>query len=141
YIKQIRGFMQAVGLKRTSLIGLSMGGWIASAFAIRHPELVEKLVLISSSGMLVDEANSARIQSSRAGAVSDPTWEKIQGVFANLIHDESKRMDDLVALRLNIYRRADMKAAMQHIIALQGSEIRDRNLIPEDDWKKISAPT
>lgn len=141
YMAQLRGVISALGLQRASIIGLSMGGWIGSAFAIRHPELVDKLILLSSSGMIVDEANSARIQNSRAGAVDQPTFESVASVFRTLIHDEAQRMDDLVALRLKIYSRPDMKLGMKHIVAMQGGEIRDRNLLREDDWRSIKAPT
>ncbi len=141
YMAQLRGVIEGLGLKKASIIGLSMGGWIGSAFAIRHPDLVDKLILLSSSGMIVDEANSARIQNSRASAVDQPTWESVASVFKTLIHDETKRMEDLIALRLNLYSRPDMKIGMKHIVAMQGGECRDRNLIAEDDWRKIKAPT
>ena len=42
--------MQHLGIKRASLIGLSMGSGVALNFALEHPEMVEKLVLASMSG-------------------------------------------------------------------------------------------
>ena len=41
--------MQALGMKQASIIGISMGGRIALALALQHPELVKKLVLVSTS--------------------------------------------------------------------------------------------
>lgn len=140
YMAQLLGVIDKLSLRKVSIIGLSMGGWIGSAFAARHSELVDKLILLSSSGMIVDEANSARIQQSRSSAVGNPTFESISTVFRTLIHDESKRMADLIALRLNIYSKPEMKIGMQHIVAMQGGEIRDRNLLREEDWRSIKAP-
>lgn len=40
----------SAGSRRLNLIGLSMGGPIASAFAVRYPERVDKLVLIDPIG-------------------------------------------------------------------------------------------
>jgi len=40
----------SAGSRPVSLIGLSMGGLIASTFAVRHPDRVNKLVLIDPSG-------------------------------------------------------------------------------------------
>lgn len=40
-----------LGLKKSSIIGISLGGWIALKFAIDFPEKVEKLILISPSGI------------------------------------------------------------------------------------------
>lgn len=48
FIDSIKQFMDQLGLKRASLIGTSMGGGIAWAFALTYPERVEKVVLIDS---------------------------------------------------------------------------------------------
>lgn len=47
----LRSFMDAVDINRASLIGHSMGGSIALKFALKSPERVDKLVLISSFGL------------------------------------------------------------------------------------------
>jgi pimeloyl-ACP methyl ester carboxylesterase len=46
FIDAIRQFMDRLGVKSAGLIGNSMGGGIAWAFALTHPERVNKLVLI-----------------------------------------------------------------------------------------------
>jgi 3-oxoadipate enol-lactonase len=43
------GLMQALGIQAAHIIGISMGGRIALALALQHPELVKKLVLVSTS--------------------------------------------------------------------------------------------
>ncbi len=48
-IDSMRQFMDQVGLRRASLIGNSMGGGIAWAFALTYPERVDRLVLIDST--------------------------------------------------------------------------------------------
>lgn len=48
YILCVREFMDALGLERAVLVGNSMGGGIAWAFALQFAERVEKLVLIDS---------------------------------------------------------------------------------------------
>ena len=48
FIDSIRQLMDHLGVHRASLIGNSMGGGIAWAFALSHPERVDKLVLIDS---------------------------------------------------------------------------------------------
>lgn len=48
FIEMIRQFMDQVGVRTADLIGNSMGGGIAWAFALAHPERVGKLVLIDS---------------------------------------------------------------------------------------------
>ncbi|HLW03774.1 MAG TPA: alpha/beta fold hydrolase [Ktedonobacterales bacterium] len=41
--------LQALGIERAAVVGISMGGFISLELALRHPELVEKLVLTSTS--------------------------------------------------------------------------------------------
>jgi pimeloyl-ACP methyl ester carboxylesterase len=48
YIDQIVEAMDAAGVKRAVVCGVSYGGLIAAAFAARHPERVSGLVLVSA---------------------------------------------------------------------------------------------
>jgi pimeloyl-ACP methyl ester carboxylesterase len=45
------GFLDALGLKRVDLGGVSMGGWIAQLIAAQHPERVQKLLLFDAVGL------------------------------------------------------------------------------------------
>ncbi len=51
YTRFLSHFVQYLGLERLSLVGLSMGGHIAVAFALQFPSMVEKLVLANSAGL------------------------------------------------------------------------------------------
>jgi pimeloyl-ACP methyl ester carboxylesterase len=51
----IADFLDALGLKRVSVVGSSMGGWAASWFAHDYPDRVEKLVLISPAGLYLSQ--------------------------------------------------------------------------------------
>lgn len=41
--------LQALGVSQAHIIGISMGGYIALELTLRHPELVDKLVLVATS--------------------------------------------------------------------------------------------
>ena len=43
--------MEALGLQKASLVGISMGGAISLGFSLRWPERVDKLVLVDSHGL------------------------------------------------------------------------------------------
>lgn len=47
----LRGFLDALALRKPDIAGVSMGGWIALTLASREPERVNRLVLISSAGL------------------------------------------------------------------------------------------
>ena len=52
----LHGFLQAVKIPKASLVGNSLGGWVALDFTIRHPQMVEKLVLVDSAGLRPTDA-------------------------------------------------------------------------------------
>lgn len=41
--------LDALGIKKAHILGVSMGGYIAQAFALRYPEYVDKLILCSTT--------------------------------------------------------------------------------------------
>jgi pimeloyl-ACP methyl ester carboxylesterase len=51
FVNQLKDLLGALNLKQVSLIGLSMGGAIASAFTVNFPERVCKLTLIDPVGI------------------------------------------------------------------------------------------
>lgn len=51
-VRYLSEFTQALQLKRFSLGGNSMGGWIAAAYAARHPQEIAALWLIAPAGVL-----------------------------------------------------------------------------------------
>jgi 2-hydroxy-6-oxonona-2,4-dienedioate hydrolase len=50
FVDFLDGFMTELKIDRASLIGSSLGGWMAAAFAIAHPQRVERLVLCDAAG-------------------------------------------------------------------------------------------
>ncbi|HMD84327.1 MAG TPA: alpha/beta hydrolase [Terriglobia bacterium] len=47
----LHGFLLALKIPEASLVGNSLGGWVALDFTIRHPQMVEKLVLVDAAGL------------------------------------------------------------------------------------------
>ena len=54
-VERLRQFLSALGLKRVHMVGHSMGGFIASAYAARYPDEVITLGLIAPHGMVEPE--------------------------------------------------------------------------------------
>lgn len=141
YVDHLRDFMLAVGISKASIIGVSLGAWIAARFALTYPEKAQSLMLVSAAGLLSDAKTSADIKGARFNAVDNPTWETVSAVFNGLILAEHNRIGDFVSVRQAVYRQPGMRRAMEHILCLQDPEIRARNLIPEAEWRAIQAPT
>jgi 3-oxoadipate enol-lactonase len=45
----VHALAQALAIERASLVGISMGGFVALELALRHPDLVDRLVLVVTS--------------------------------------------------------------------------------------------
>ena len=46
----LNGFLTELKIERASPVGNSLGGWVAAAYALAHPERVERLVLSDAAG-------------------------------------------------------------------------------------------
>ena len=133
YVKHAVDFLNAIGVKKASMVGLSLGARVATRLAIDHSQLVDKLILLSATAYFPAKPIQDDIKRSRSAAATNPTWENIFEIFKGLFHDPDKVWDDLIATRLAIYKRPDMKTAMPHILALLDPQVYDRNRIPDDD--------
>ncbi len=51
FVDFLQGFMQAQNIAKATLVGNSLGGWIALDFAVQRPDMVDKLVLVDSAGI------------------------------------------------------------------------------------------
>jgi pimeloyl-ACP methyl ester carboxylesterase len=141
YVSHIAGLLDALGVRKTSFIGMSLGAWVAARFALDHPDRTDKVILQSPAGLIATADNMARIRAERTRAVENPTWDSIKAMFDHLIADEGNRIPDIIALRQAIYRMPETKAAIDHVLILQDPDTRERNLLSEEQWSRIQAPT
>jgi pimeloyl-ACP methyl ester carboxylesterase len=141
YVAHALAVMDTLGVERAHVLGTSLGSWIAATIALRHPERVDKLVLMSVAGLIASEGNMQRIVATRMQAVDNPNWDSIKAMFDHLLADERDRLPDLVSLRQAIYRQPGMVDTMRHTLVLQDMQTRLRNLLSEDEWRSIEHPT
>lgn len=69
YLQFLEHLLQSLGIRRVILVGHSMGGGIAVNFAARHPQLVERLVLVDPDGLRGEEGLLGAVR--RVGFVVD----------------------------------------------------------------------
>lgn len=60
YAEEIQKFLKAKNLDKVSFVGHSMGGQIGITFALKYPELLDKLVLASPAGVESFKAGEAK---------------------------------------------------------------------------------
>jgi 2-hydroxy-6-oxonona-2,4-dienedioate hydrolase len=141
YVGHLAAVLDTIGVQRAHISGESLGGWVASRFAVDHPDRLERLVLNTAGGSQADPEVMKRIITLSMAAAENPTWETVQARIKWLMADKSKDYDDIVASRQRVYRQPGFVAAMRDIMALQDPEIRQRNLMSPSDYGAITAPT
>ena len=115
--------IETLGFERTSVIGWSMGGFIAQALALQYPERVDKLILLStdSGGIEADLASAA-------------VWSKLIDT-SGTPHEQARRLlfllfpNDVVE---SFYRKfGDIIAAAR---AQLSPEVLKRQAVAMDAW-------
>lgn len=72
YAEQLRELLAHLGLERATVIGFSMGGLVARAFALHHPQQVEGLVILNSVFNRSAEQRAGVIERTRQAAEHGP---------------------------------------------------------------------
>lgn len=54
FVEVVEQFLSGLKIERAAVLGESLGGWIASAFALKFPERVERLILVDAAGVWGD---------------------------------------------------------------------------------------
>jgi pimeloyl-ACP methyl ester carboxylesterase len=141
YVRQVLAVLDHFAMRQASLVGMSLGAWVAARLAFEAPERVDRVILMSPAGLIATASNMARIRAERTKAVQNPDWASIKAMFDHLIADERNRIPDVIALRQAIYRLPDTRETIDHLLILQDPDARERNLLTEEQWSAIKAPT
>lgn len=77
------GFMTVLKIDKATLVGNSLGGWTAAAFALAHPEKVHKLVLVDAAGFSLDKGVDPRTLNRLNASTLEGARQMIGLVFYN----------------------------------------------------------
>ena len=133
--------LDALGIEKAHLSGESMGGLVAAWIAAYYPERVDRLIL-NTPGNITNKIEVMRqIAASTRRAVHEVSYETVRARLEWLFYDKSLVTDELVETRLCIYTQPDFDLAVEHIVALQDPEIRQRYAWDEAWCSRITSPT
>ncbi len=142
YAQHVLDYMDAQGIESAHLAGESLGGWTSAWIAIHSPERVQSLQLIAAGGTKANPEIMERIKTSTTKAVMEDDIGLTRKRLELLMHNHEKDIsDELVDVRHAIYHHPDFQKNVHNLLCLQEMEIRQRNLLREEDLNKIAAPT
>lgn len=92
-------FLDGMGLAKVHLIGNSMGGFVATAFAIDHPERVGRMVTIGGAGMSLFAPTPGEGIVRLSEFVEDPTRERLIDWLHSMVYDRSLVTEEMIEQR------------------------------------------
>ena len=120
--------VEALGFERISILGWSMGGFIAQTLALQHPNRVNKLILLSTDA-----------GGSEADLASPAVWSQLVDT-SGTPHDQAKRLLSLLLpsdVAESFYRKfGDIVAAAR---ARLSPDLINRQAAAMDSWHRNDA--
>jgi pimeloyl-ACP methyl ester carboxylesterase len=131
-VDSLGGFLDAMHLDRASIVGNSLGGWVAASFAASHPERVDHLVLVDAAGY----GEPGQIVEDYLSHFDPGMAAQAQQFLSGLSPEERKAMEAALAAYFARRSRGD-GYAMGSLIQ---SIVRGEDALG-DSVKRIKAPT
>lgn len=139
-------YLDAVGLEKAHIVGLSMGGWAGAWLAAHYPERVLSLTLIAAAGD--PESKPAKDpkfgewlrDSTRAGVLTNDigaTRKRLEMVISN----PGQLSDELVDIRYAIYHRPEFIAGLEDLLGMTDPETVTRWSLTPEVLSKITCET
>lgn len=144
-VEDLEAFVSQLGLDRFVLMGLSMGGRCAYQYAARHPEKIERLIIVD----IAPESATAGTQRITAGIQAQDVFNDPEEAFAVARRANPRPADADLRARVQhgLMQREDGKWTYRYDVGLRRTPGGRRLATPEEvdyDWqslKNITCPT
>ncbi len=134
YIDFLDQFYKQLKIERASLVGNSMGGWIAAAYTAAHPEKVDRLVLEDAAGYAPPSTFDYKVLYNLNPSTRDAMKQVAKLVFYNqALFGTEGAIDQAMAARINAGDGYTIKSLIESII--RGEDFVDAQV------KTIKQPT
>ena len=115
------GLMDALDIRRATIVGISMGGRIAMELALEHPDLVARLVLVSSSAVARPDNGPTRMEMLRfvgrlifRGKYPQPAYAQSRQSQASHVYECIDRLDEIEVPTTIMHGRNDFIFPLRH---------------------------
>lgn len=136
-VEFLNAFYKKLNIEKATLVGNSLGGWTAAAFAHAHPEKVDKLVLVDAAGYSPKRWGGPEFSDAMFPLLNPATVADLKRTFSLVFYNKAMVSDAAAELAFaNKLKRGDGHT----INAFIGSFIRGEDLLDEK-MMAIKAPT
>lgn len=133
YVDFLDQFCKQLNIERATLVGNSMGGWIAAHYTAAFPERVDKLVLVDAAGYAPPKDFDTRVFYGLNPTTRDAMRVLVAKVFYNKVFSTDAMIDQAIAARLAAGDGFTIKSITESII--RGEDFLDTEV------KTIKRPT
>ena len=105
------GVLDALGLDKATIVGNSFGGGLALATALKHPERIDKLILMGTPS-----GEFEMTEGLRSGWFYEPSLENMEKILRLYPYDQSLVTEELVASRYRASARPGAQEAYRKLI-------------------------
>jgi triacylglycerol lipase len=88
----LNGLYKELGIERASLVGNSLGGFTAAAFALAYPQKVDRLVLVDAAGFAMPKETDPRT----LNALNPSTREGVKQILSLIFYNKAMFANDAV---------------------------------------------
>jgi pimeloyl-ACP methyl ester carboxylesterase len=112
------GVLDLLGVGHADILGMSLGGRIALELALRHPDRVDKLILLSTSARTIPSWRRRHLYPLLAGLplgrskYPQPRYAFQRQMAASAGYDATGRLDELMVPTLILHGRRDRSAPL-----------------------------
>lgn len=112
FVELLERFLRTLNIARATLVGHSLGGWIAATFALQSPQALHKLVLVDAAGVWGDTT-------ALPVDLHVSTLAHMRDIFQHLFYDKRFATDALIemAYRQHLQRNDGytIQSVLQHL--------------------------
>tara|TARA_R110000772_G_scaffold268361_1_gene395045 strand:+ start:41896 stop:42732 length:837 start_codon:yes stop_codon:yes gene_type:complete len=126
-------FMDAVGVSKAHFVGNSFGGALSLAMAARHPERVERFVMMGAAGIHFEITEGLRLVWGYK-----PSVEAMAGLMSVFAYNQNLVSDAIIESRYHASIRPGYQEAYEKLFPEPMQEKLNGLCIPEDEIRLIS---
>ena len=123
-------FCKKVGIAKATLVGNSMGGWVAMDFALAHPDKVNRLVLVDSAGYSSKRTGGQPLTRAMLQGLNPSTVAGEKQLMALVFHNKMYSSDQFAEQAFTTHLRKNDSYTIDRFIdsILRGEDVVDGRL-------------